>query len=504
VTTRHEGAASFMAEAWGKLTGAPGVCLVTRGPGATNASIGVHTAAQNSSPMVLLVGQVPTEHRGREAFQEIDYHAFFGSVAKQVVEIDDVDRAGALLADAFAAAISGRPGPVVVSLPEDMLTARSASPPGRPRPARPSAPSPADIEAIEELLATAERPLFLVGGGGWTDAARADLVAVAEANDIPVVTAFRFHDLCDNTSVAYAGEAGVAMPAAVRETVGGADLIVALGVRFGEMTTDAWSVLDVPHASPTIVHVHPSRAELGRIYHADLAIEAAVGPTLAGLRGLTLQPAAPRSRWRDDRRAAFIATLECPPQPGGLDMGEVMAWLRDELPADVIITNGAGNFTVWPNKFMLYGPHARLLGPQSGAMGYGLPAALAAKAADPDRMAVCFAGDGDLQMVVGELGTAAQHGLQPIVLVIDNAMYGTIRMHQERRHPGRVIGTDIVNPDFVLLGTAYGFHSERVTTTAAFPDAFRRAAASPTGALLHLVVDPQMLTPQLSVEQARG
>ena len=501
VTCRHEGGAAFMAEAWGKLTGEPGVCLVTRGPGATNASIGVHTARQASTPMLLLVGQVATDQQGREAFQEVDYRQMFGGLAKWVTEIRSADDVSAAMAEAFHRALSDRPGPVVVALPEDTLSATTTRPSTPPTPVDPQEPAPAAVAAIAARLDAAERPVVIVGGGAWTDAARRDLADFSSRNAIPVVAAFRFHDLLDNHHPGYVGEAGVAMPAAVRETLTTADCVVGLGIRFGEMTTAAWDIWSPPALSVPLVHVHPDPGQLGRIYAPDVGVVARPGPTLAALGGVALRRR--DDDWCRSRRAAFLATLDCPAQPGDLDMGEVMAFLRECLLDDVVVTHGAGNFTVWPDKFFLYGAGSRLLAPQSGAMGYGLPAAVAAKVADPSRTVVCFAGDGDVQMNLPELGTALQAGAQPIVLVIDNGMYGTIRMHQERHYPQRVVGTDIVNPDFVALGRAYGFHAERVERTAEFGPAFERALASTTGALLHLVVDPTQLTPNQSINQAR-
>lgn len=504
LTCRQEGGAAYMAEAWGKLTGEPGVCMVTRGPGATNASVGVHTAMQDSTPMLLLVGQVSTGRRGREAFQEIDYRHFFGSIAKWVVEVARTDDLADALTIAFKIAVSGRPGPVVVALPEDVLTASTAVVDVTPLQVERATPAVDEIDTIIEELGAAERPVMIVGGGRWTIPARRDLEQFAEANTIAVVTAFRFHDLIDNFSDVYVGEAGVWMSTAVQSTIRDADLIVGLGIRFGQMTTGAWSLLDLPTPSQRVVHVHPERIQLGRIYSTEVGVLGDPSITIAMLRDRELVSSPGRSGWVADRRAAYLESMVCPPQPGGVDMGEVMAWLQAELPPDAIITNGAGNFTVWPSKFFRYGPDARLLAPQSGTMGYGLPAAIAAKAAHPDRTVVCFAGDGDLQMTIQELATARQAGCEPIVIVVDNQMYGTIRTHQERVFPERVSGTDLVNPDFVMLAAAHGMHSERVATTGDFAPAFARAAASPTGALLHIRVDPSRLTPFESITDVRG
>jgi acetolactate synthase-1/2/3 large subunit len=503
VNARHEGGAAFMAEAHGKLTGEPGLCFVTRGPGATNAAIGIHTARQNSSPMIMFVGQVGTDLKGREAFQEIDYAAFFGPVAKWAVEIDRAERIPEIVARAWTTALSGRPGPVVVALPEDMLTTRVAAPPmGRPRIPRP-APEPEAMAELQTLLDRAERPVALVGGGGWPAEARALLAREIPRLGIPVLAAFRFHDLYDNEDAHYAGEAGVGMLASVRQTLTEADLILALGVRFGEMTTDAYTVPTVPKPLQTLVHVHASDAELGKIYVADLPVHAAPAPFLAALSMLTGHPDR-WTEWRGARRAAWLASFDLPPQPGPVDMGAVMAHLRETLPKDAILTNGAGNFAIWPNKLFRYSGQQRLLAPQSGAMGYGVPAAIAAKAEFPDRTVICFAGDGDFQMTGLELASAVQSGAAPVVLVLDNGTYGTIRMHQERHYPTRVSGTDLRNPDFAALARAMGLHGERVAQTSDFAPAFARALASPTGALLHLDVGAEALTPRETLSQMRA
>jgi len=501
VTTRNEAGASFMAEAWGKLTGRPGICFVTRGPGATNASIGVHTAAQDSTPMILLIGQVPTAHRGKEAFQEMDYDHFFGSVAKWTVEVHSADEIPDAIERAFSTALSGRPGPVVISLPEDTLSSETDAFPHPRVEVTETLPDQADVDWAVELLSQAERPLILVGGGGWNDQGRQDLKALAENAQLAVSPVFRFHDLMDNHSPAYVGEAGVGMPVVVKETILTADVILAVGIRFGEMTTAGYTLFTDP--DQTIIHAHPGTDELGKIVQPALGMEAGPNATVAALLAAGISPTAGRESWVSARREAFLSSIDFPPQPGDLDMSAVMVWLRDNLPDDVIITNGAGNFSVWNNKSFLYGADARLLGPQNGAMGYGLPAAIAAKVLHPDRMVVAFTGDGDFQMNCQELGAATQAHAAPIVLVINNRMYGTIRMHQERTYPHRVSGTDIVNPDFARLAESYGFHGETVTKTEEFGAAFERAAASGTGAVLELVVPHQMLTPTQSIDQAR-
>lgn len=504
VTCRQEGGVGYAIAAWGKLTGQPGVGFVTRGPGATNASVGLHAAMQESSPVVLFIGQARTDHLGREAFQEVDYRAFFGPLVKWATQIEHVDRIPEIVSRAFSTALSGRPGPVVVALPEDVLAAKSAVPPGRRVRVPVPAPTAQVMEEVVARLTAAERPLLLVGGGSWDASARALLQTVAEANSIPVITIFRYHDLIDNDSPCYVGDASVGMLAHVREALVEADLVLAVGGRFGEIATDGFTLFDMPDAAQSIVHVHPSDRELGKVVQADLPVHSSPGAFLQLLDTATIPADATRqdwfARWSTRHRESLIA----PPQPGPLDMGEIMVWLQEWLPADVIITNGAGNFSAWPNKHFSYGTEARLLAPQSGSMGYGLPAAVAAKVAYPERMVICFAGDGDIQMNIQELGTAMQAGAQPIVLVLNNGMYGTIRMHQERDFPARVSGTEIINPDYVQLGRAYGFHAERVETTDEFAAAFDRAAGSATGGLIELIVPKNMLTPGMSIDQMRN
>ena len=501
VNCRNEGGAAFMAAAWGKLTGQPGLCMVTRGPGVTNASIGVHTAMQDSAPMILFVGQVATSMKGREAFQEIDYPAVFGTMAKWAVEIDDVDRIPEILARAWTTATTGRPGPVVIALPEDMLTSLTdAVPLTGPAQVREPAPDAATMAEAQALLSAAKRPLVLMGGCNWTAAGQAALQSFAESSDIPVIAAFRYQDQFDNFSPAYAGEAGVGMPAHVRRLITEADVILAINVRFGEMTTDGYTLLQVPVPVQKLIHVHASDREIGKIYQPALGIQAGPNAFAAALTPI-------KGNWGDWRaraRAEWEAGFDLPPLPSPVDMGVATAHLREVLPEDAILTNGAGNFTVWPNKFFKFGSKARLLAPQSGAMGYGLPAAIAAKVADPSRTVVCFAGDGDFQMNCQELATALQYGAQPIVLLLNNGIYGTIRAHQEREYPARVSGTDMVNPDFVALARAYGMHSERVERTADFPAAFARAMASGTGAVLDLDISPEALTPRQTLSQMRA
>ena len=503
VLCRNEGGAAFMAAAYGKLTGLPGICLVTRGPGATNAAIGVHTAAQDSVPMILFVGQVATDMQGREAFQELDYRAVFGSVAKWVTQIDCPDRIPEVVARAWKTATSGRPGPVVIALPEDVLSASTEAAVVTPVPVQEPAATVQSMDKVKRMLSAAEKPLLLYGGCRWSDEGMACLQQFAEASHVPVLSAFRYIDQFDNHSPVYSGEAGVGMYPYVKKLIKDADLIVAVDVRFGEMTTAGYTLLDVPAPQQQLIHVHASEAELGKIYQPQLAIQAGSNNFAMALQPVDKKQS--REQWCSAARRAYEDALEnVPTQVSPVDMTVVCRHLREVLPDNAIITNGAGNFTVWPGKFIRYGKAARLLAPQSGAMGYGLPAAIAAKLEHPERTVVCFAGDGDFQMNCQELATALQSQAQPIVLVINNGIYGTIRAHQEKHYPSRVLGTTMESPDFVTLARAYGFYAERVENTGDFAAAFERALASTTGALLDLNIAAEALTPFQTIESVRS
>ncbi|APX90928.1 thiamine pyrophosphate-binding protein [Brevirhabdus pacifica] len=500
---RNEGGAAFMAEAWGKLTGAPGICFVTRGPGATNASIGVHTAMQDSTPMILFVGQIGTRDRDREAFQEVDYRAMFGPLAKWVTEIDEPGRIPELVSRAWATALSGRPGPVVVALPEDMLSAPSDVAPCGPLRRPEAAPHASDLEELCQLLSRAQRPLVIAGGGGWTGQGRDDLARFLEVQGLPVLSAFRYHDLVDNRGDFYAGDAGVGMTPRVRALISGADLVLALNIRFGEMVMDDWTIHTPPRMAPVLIHAHGSDRELNKIYSADLPIHAGPNRMAEALARLDRATRPEVEDCRAEARAGYERAISAPAQPAPVDMSQVMAHLHETLPDDAILTNGAGNFAIWPNKHFMLSAGQRLLAPQSGAMGYGVPAAIAARIAYPGRTVLCFAGDGDFQMTCSELGTAMQADARPVILVLNNGTYGTIRMHQERHYPDRVSGTDLVNPDFPALARAYGFHAERVERTEDFAAAFDRALKSTTGAVLELMVGAEALTPGQTLTQIR-
>ena len=502
IGNRNEGGAAFMACAHGQLTGAPGICMVTRGPGATNASIGVHSAMQGSNPMILFIGQVGHDMRGREAFQEVDYRAFFGPIAKWVTEVDEAARLPEIIARAFSVAQSGRPGPVVVALPEDMLRSKAETTAAPKVRLAEAAPTPDAIYDLQKAFSRAERPLLLIGGSGWNAQGKADLQKFAEQNHLPVASAFRFQDLFDNHSPSYIGDAGLGKTQALKAAIAEADLVFALNIRFGENTTDGYEAFTVPRIGKPLIHSHASDLELGKVYQPDVPIHAGPNALAAVLAQLDLR--GNWQAWAASQRAGYEASMMLPARAGGVDMAAVLAYLQSTLPENAILTNGAGNFAIWHNKFFRYGVDARLLAPQSGAMGYGLPAAIAAKLEHPERLVLCIAGDGDFQMNMQEMGTAMQEGAQPLVIVVNNGTYGTIKMHQERAYPNRTSFTDIKNPDFVTIAKAYGFHAETVQATAAFPAAFTRAAQSTSGALIELIVDPENITPTATLSQIRG
>ena len=491
---RNEGGASFMAAAQGKLSGRPGLCFVTRGPGATNASIGVHTAFQDSAPMLLFVGQVGTEMRGREAFQEIDYRRFYGDLTKWVVEIDDCERIPELISRAWATAVSGRPGPVVVALPENMLRATTSVEPCRPVRIAEASPPPDAITSTIEILSKAERPLVIVGGGGWSAEGRKALDNFCLTTGLPLVAAFRYQELCNHDNPSYIGDAGVAMPAYMRDAIRQSDVILAIGIRFGEMVTGGYELFDCPHPAQTLIHSHASDHELNKIYQADVPVHSSSNQMCKALLQSVTDGVGDRLKsqcmtWLEACREGYLALPTTARPTGKVDMLTVTRYVQDHIPDDAIITNGAGNFAVWPNRFMRFTKEMRLLAPQSGAMGFGVPAAIAAKRLHPERSVICFAGDGDFQMNGQEIGTAAQYNCVPIILILNNGTYGTIRTHQEREYPGRPSGTEIVNPDYATLAKAYGIPGFTVTTTDEFSTAFDAAISGKKGALIELVVD---------------
>ena len=502
LTCRAEGGAAMIAEAYGKLTGRPGICFVTRGPGATNAMPGLHIAAQDSTPMILFVGQVARDMRGREAFQELDYRAVFGAVAKWVVEIDCADRIPELVARAFRIAMQGRPGPVVIALPEDMLgdIATVADAP-YVTPAAPAV-SAADAAEVATMIAAAERPILIVGGSRWTADAADALVAFATAHDLPVATAFRRAHLFPATDPHHAGDLGIGPNPVLAAAVRDADLLILLGGRMSEIASSGYTLIDLPTPAQQMVHVHPDPMELGRVYQPALAIEATPGTFLAALADCPAGPARPRTA---DLHASYRDWSETTgPLPGRFDYGAAMLWLRDRLPADAIMCNGAGNYAGWLHRYYRFRAFGTQLAPTSGSMGYGVPASVMAKRQHPDRIVLALAGDGDFLMNGQEFATAVHHAIPIVVLVIDNAMYGTIRMHQERSFPGRIASTALTSPDFAALARAYGGHGEKVVDTADFAPAVERALASGKPAIVHCLLDPEAITPTATLAGLRA
>lgn len=505
---RQEGGAAMMAEAYGKLTGRPGICFVTRGPGATNASPGLHIAFQDSTPMILFIGQVRRPVIDREAFQEIDYRRMFGQLAKWVAQIDDTARIPEYLQRAFATATSGRPGPVVLALPEDVLSTRGEAPATGPYQRVEAHPSPADIETLKQRLGAAARPFMILGGGGWSEQATVDIKRFAEAWGLPVGVSFRCQHLFDNEHPNYVGDFGLGVNPKLAARVREADLLLVIGARLGEITSGDYSLVESPKPRQSLVHIYPAAEELGRVYEATVPIVSGVRAAAAALAETAPCKSPPWSARTHQAHADHRAWTTPPAIPGAMQMGEIMIWLRSRLPQDAILANGAGNYTVWVNRYYRYRHHQSLLAPTAGAMGYGTPAAVAAKRLFPERLVVAFAGDGCFMMNGQELATAVQYGLNIIVILINNGMYGTIRMHQERSYPGRVSGTELTNPDFAQLARAYGAFGETVRRSEEFAPAFERAVASGRPALLELQLDPDIITPTQSLSDissaARG
>lgn len=503
---RQEGGAAMMAEAHGKLTGRPGICMVTRGPGASNALAGIHIARQDSTPLIVFVGQIETGMREREAFQEVDYRAVFGTQTKWTTEIDDAARIPELVARAFHVAMSGRPGPVVIALPEDMLV-QMASVADAPRvePVE-SAPVPEHMDQMAKLLAGAKKPLAILGGARWTQEAVNDFVRFAEQQQLPVAVQFRRQHLFPSSHPNFVGDIGLGSNPALLAMAQQADVILLVGGRMSEIASQSYTLLDIPVPAQTLIHVHPDSQELNRVYQATLAINAT--PLQFGRTAVQL-PATPqdnRKKLIEDAHAAYLAwsNPESVNTPGALQMGKVMAYLEAHLEPDAILTNGAGNYATWLHRFHRFNHYNTQLAPTSGSMGYGAPAAVGAKRVMPQRQVVCFAGDGCFLMHGQEFATAVQYGLNIIVLVFDNGMYGTIRMHQEKHYPGRVSATNLQNPDFAAYAVAFGGHGERVEKNEDFGPAFERAVASGKPAILHCLIDPQAITPTATLDQLRA
>jgi acetolactate synthase-1/2/3 large subunit len=511
IINRQEGGAAFMADAYGKMTGKPGICFVTRGPGATNASIGVHTAYQDSTPMILFIGQVGTDFMDREAFQEIDYRRMYGQMAKWVAQIDRADRIPEYMARAFQIATSGRPGPVVLALPEDMLIARAAVADTRRYQPVQASPSAAQVAQVREMLAGARRPLLLLGGGGWNPQACADVQRFAEANQLPVSCAFRFQDLLDNAHPNYVGDVGIGINPKLAARVREADVILAIGPRLGEMTTSGYALLQSPVPQQRLIHIHADAEELGSVYQAELMINSGMPQAAAMLAAMAPVDAAAWAGSIAEARADYTAWQEQPAifkdGKAPLDLWQVVQQIDRIAPHDTIITNGAGNYATWAHRFHRYGGMRTQLAPTSGAMGYSVPAGVAAKIIDPARTVITFAGDGEYMMNGQELATAVQYKAGVVIIVFNNGMFGTIRMHQERDYPGRVSGTELHNPDFAALAVAYGAHGEVVDTTAAFGPALERALAHANSqqlpAVIELRYDGNLITPGATLETIR-
>ncbi|MBU6143538.1 MAG: thiamine pyrophosphate-binding protein [Betaproteobacteria bacterium] len=505
VVCRQEGGAANMAEAFGKLTGEPGICMVTRGPGASNAAIGLHTAYQDSTPMILLIGQVGSDFVEREAFQEVDYRRMFGQSAKWVAQIDRADRVEEMMSHAFHLATSGRPGPVVLALPEDMLTAQAA-PLMLSRYQRVAAsPSAAQMAQFQELIVNGKRPLAMLGGSGWTAKACGEMLSWAEKNAVALCTSFRCQDLVPNQHPLYVGHAGIGIAPALAEMIREADPLIAIGPRLGEMTTAGYSLIRAPKPDQRLIHVHAGAEELGRVYQADLMINSGM-PEFAEM--LSSMPSLPSNldakRWAEQGRSQFEADTQPTPTSLSWDLAAVVTMLQAQLGDQTIVANGAGNYTGWVHRYWRYGGFRTQLAPTSGAMGYGVPAAIAAKLEYPDRHVVCFAGDGCFLMTGQEFATAVQYHANVLIFVVNNGMYGTIRMHQEREYPERVWGTDLVNPDFAALARAYGGHGETVRQTAEFLPAVNRAIESQKPAIIELIVDPEQITSRTTIQKIRA
>jgi acetolactate synthase-1/2/3 large subunit len=508
ITCRHESGATYAAEAYGKLTGKPGIAFVTRGPGACNACIGVHTALQDSSPMILFVGQVPREFKGREAFQEVDFPAMFGPLAKWATEVDDPARLPEFTARAFATAAGGRPGPVVISLPEDMLVEEvevadvSVSEYAAPEPRED------DLVRLRDLLSGATKPLVIFGGGSWNAEAVSDLEAFCEANSLPAVASFRTQDIFNNDHPNFIGELGYNTNPKLAQRVKDADLVLAIGARLGETATMGYTLVKAPKPDQTLIHVYPDHSELGRVFQVDLPIASNLGSFLSQARRHVQVDSSAWVSWLEDGRSDFDAWTVPGEYPGPLNLAEAFVQLRDILPDDAIITTDAGNFAGWTSRFFRFRKFRTLLGPANGSMGYGMPAALAAKAARPDLPVVCYAGDGGIMMTGNELATAVQHDLSIVLMIANNGMFGTIRMHEEREYPGREIATELRNPNFVAWAEAFGAQGERVTTTAEFGPAVERALAAGRPAVIEIMVDQELISSNITLSElqkrARG
>jgi acetolactate synthase-1/2/3 large subunit len=504
IICRQEGGASMMAEAWGKITGEPGILFVTRGPGAANAMSGLHVARQDSTPMLAFVGMPSLGHEDREAFQEVEIKQLFSSFVKWAAVIRQTDRIPEYVSHAVHMARSGRPGPVVLGLPEDMLAADCEIADAKPASIAEAYPSPAAIATLQAKLHEATRPLMIVGGPGWSVAAQKALEAFADRFDLPIAPAFRYQDYMDNRHRCYVGCAGIGIDAKLGAAVKEADLLIVLGARLGEMTTAGYTLIDIPNPKPFLVHIHPSPDELGSVYRPDLAIAATARSFMEALAGLKPPAKIAWGPHRAELRAAYEATLKPIALPGAVKMADVIRTVSDVLPENGIVTNGAGNFAAFVHRYFQYKGYRTCLAPTSGSMGYGMPAAIAAKLAHPTRPVVNVQGDGDFMMTGQELATAAQYGLPIVTIIANNGMYGTIRMHQEREYPSRIVGTTLVNPDFAAYARSFGADGYTIEATADFAPAFRQALASSKPSVIELKLDPEALTVRQTLSQIRA
>ena len=501
IGARQEGGASFMAAAYAQLTGKTGICFVTRAPGATNASIGIHTAFQGSIPMILFIGQVSSNISGREAFQELDYKEMYSGMAKWVYEIQDVDRIPEILSRAFNIANNGRPGPVVISLPEDILSLLSdANPSSKINIIEPSV-SEEVVLNIKEKLLKSKKPVFIVGGTCWNREGITQLNSFIENNNFPVISSFRRQDIFNNHSSSYAGVCSFINTPKLNDALNEADLIFAFNTLLGDITTSNYNLWLNQIERRVVIQSHASLLEIGKVYQVDLAINS--GPNYLALKLNNLGKIGDWSSHTSLLRSNYIKGLEIKDQPGQVDMGKIINYLQDKLPEDVILTNGAGNFSTWSNLLFKFGKKARLLAPTSGAMGFGLPAAIAAKITNPNRTVICFAGDGDFQMNMAELGTALHYKAFPIILLLNNSSYGTIRMHQEKSYPDRVYGTDIENPDYSMIAKAYGIPSYQVNKTEEFQQFFDKVIKSEKGAIIEIILDIQSISPHKTLNEIK-
>nr|WP_306268119.1 thiamine pyrophosphate-binding protein [Pararhizobium sp. IMCC3301] len=501
IVCRQEGGVAMMADATARLTGRPGIAFVTRGPGATNASAGVHIAFQDSVPMILFIGQVASDQKDREAFQEVDYRQMFGPLAKWVAEIESTDRIPEYVSHAFHVASSGRPGPVVLALPEDMLSASADVADAPAATVQGNGLSLQAVQQIHEALQKSEKPLIIAGGGGWSTKAATDIARLAEQTGVPVATSFRCQDYMDNSHDHYVGDVGISINPALADHIRASDCLLVIGARLGEMTTSGYTLLSIPKPAQSLVHIYPDADELGRVYRPDMGFVAGSAEALSALAGFKGEPVTRPRQVTMDLRASYEDWQIPEETPGDLKLEQVISHLRQALPEDAIITNGAGNYAGWLHRYYRFRRYRTQLAPTSGSMGFGLPASVAAKLQFPERTVICYAGDGDFQMHCQEFGTACQYGANIVVLISNNGLYGTIRMHQEKHYPGRVSGTGLTNPDFAKWAESYGGYGETVTRDVDFPAALERARQAGKPAILNLQIDPRALATRMVLKE---